>query len=165
MIKKLLFEENRSFARRMVAIVGGSFFFMLMKMGLVWLMKWPFPEMEAWLNYLIVTTSVTIIGWLYHSTISFQTGLSVESLKRYVTQAVVLKALDYGIFNLCYYVIFQAKVDEWFIVVPTSALIFTLRVITYFKYVFVTPEPDEANAASQTDLPAETGVKSTEVSR
>lgn len=165
MIKKLLFEENRSFARRMVAIVGGSFFFMLMKMGLVALMEWQYPDMGFWMNYLIVTTSVTLIGWVYHSTISFQTGLNTESLKRYIAQAIVLKALDYGLGNLMFYIVFQEAIPKWIAVIPTSALIFTLRVITYFKYVFVTPEPDEANAASQTDLPAETGVKSTEVSR
>jgi hypothetical protein len=170
MIKKMLFQKNRSFKRRMITIIGGSFFFMLMKMGLVALMKLPFPEMQAWLNYLIVTTSITVIGWLYHSTISFQTGLTVESMKRYFTQAVVLKALDYGIYNLCFYVIFQKQVDEWIIVVPTSALIFTLRVITYFKYVFVADEPragirNEIYKPTDHGNPREAGVESTKVSR
>lgn len=146
--KNLFSEKRKAFSRRMIAIVGGSFFFMLMKTGLVWLLMWLFPTLEAWLNYLIVTTSVTFIGWAYHSTVSFQTGFTKRSLKRYVAQAIVLKALDYGLFNLFVYVLL---VLEPLAVILTSGIVFTLRVTTYFKYVFVTDEPTETQIIESTE--------------
>lgn len=122
--------------RRIAIITLGSLMFVILKTGLVALIH-TWIGLPAWLNYLTVTVSITLVGWIYHSRISFQIPLSWRTLGRYIQQAVALKIVDYVLFNGLVYV---AGVDVCVAVLVTGALVFTTRVVLYVKYVFHAPE-------------------------
>ena len=85
-------------------------------------------------NYGFVTLSVTLLGWLYHSKVSFDQPLTRRTLWRYLQQAAVLKALDYALYAGLVKV---GHLDPWTAVLATGAVVFTTRVVVYLKYVFV----------------------------
>lgn len=117
---------------RAAAILGGSLFFLLLKTALVSavdaIVGWP-----AWCNYLIVTIAVTLLGWIYHSKVSFRLPLSRATLRRYLAQAIALKVLD----NLLYSVfVYLLGVGLTVAVLVTGATVFVIRFGVYVKYVF-----------------------------
>jgi hypothetical protein len=121
--------------RRIAIITVGSLMFVILKTGLVALIH-SWIGIPAWLNYLTVTVSITFVGWVYHSKISFQIPLRRQTLGRYVQQAIALKVVDYVVFNGLVYV---AGVNVCVAVLITGALVFTTRVVVYVKYVFLAP--------------------------
>jgi len=126
--------------RRIAVITLGSLMFVILKTGLVALVHAWFG-LPAWLNYLTVTLSITLVGWVYHSKVSFQIPLSWRTLGRYIQQAVALKVADYVIFNGLVYV---AGIDMCVAVLITGALVFSTRVVLYMKYVFLAPDTQNA---------------------
>ena len=130
--------------RRIAIITLGSLMFVILKTGLVALIH-TWIGLPAWLNYLTVTVSITLVGWVYHSRISFQIPLSWRTLGRYIQQAVALKIVDYMLFNGLVYV---AGVDVCVAVLVTGALVFTTRVVLYVKYVFHAPDARSAVPAT-----------------
>jgi len=131
--------------QRLAAITLGSLMFVCLKTGIVALIHY-LTGMPAWLNYLIVTISVSILGWIYHSKVSFQIGLSRRTLIRYVQQAIALKIADYAIYNGLVYL---ASTDIRLAVVITGGIVFTTRVFVYVKYVFVGHPPAVAAAEAE----------------
>jgi hypothetical protein len=98
-----MWQTLRSIKPAMLArLMVGSAMFLVSKTALTWLLGRLF-DMPSWLNYLIVITSITIFGWLYHTKITFRTTLSWKTLGRYVQQAVALKVVDYAAYNLLVY--------------------------------------------------------------
>ena len=85
-------------------------------------------------NYAFVTLSVTLLGWLYHSKVSFDQPLTRRTLWRYLQQAAVLKALDYALYAG---LVKLGGLDPWTAVLATGAVVFATRVVVYLKYVFV----------------------------
>lgn len=118
--------------KQLVAITSGSIVFLALKTGLVALMN-QLTNIEAWLNYLIVSLLITVCGWLYHSKISFRRRLTMSVLYRYCNQAVALKALDYAVYNG---LVYGMGINVILAVPLTSGMVFVTRVIVYFKYVF-----------------------------
>jgi hypothetical protein len=118
--------------RVLFLIMLGSLFFLGLKIVLVTIIDLIFG-IEPWINYLIVTISITSLGWVYHSKASFGKRLSWATLKRYINQAILLKALDYCAYNSFVYILGG---DIKIAVVFSSLIIFSSRVIIYIKYVF-----------------------------
>ncbi len=123
--------------RRLATITFGSLMFVGLKTALVALLHW-LTDMPAWLTYAIVTVSVSILGWIYHSKASFGVPLNRQTLIRYVNQAIFLKIVDYVIYNG---MVYGAHVDVRWAVLVTGAIVFTTRVLVYLKYVFVEHQP------------------------
>lgn len=118
--------------RRAVAILSGSLVFLLLKTALVLVVDVA-VGCPAWCNYLGVTVTVILLGWVYHSKVSFQMPLSWATLRRYVIQAVAITMLDYALFNSFVYLL---NVDLTLAVFVTSATVFVVRFGVYVKYVF-----------------------------
>ena len=118
--------------RTLALIMIGSLFFLGLKVLIVFMVDTVFG-IEPWINYLIVTTSITSLGWLYHSKVSFGINLSGKTFGRYVNQAVILKITDYFAYNFFVYIL---GVDIRVSVLFSSAMVFVIRVIVYIKYVF-----------------------------
>ena len=123
----------RQLLKRLAAITFGSLLFVSLKTILVALLHW-LTTLPAWLNYFIVSVSVSLLGWVYHSLVSFRVPLNRETLIRYVQQAVVLKVLDFCLYNGFVY---AAHVDVRWAVLVTGAVVFVTRAPVYLKYVFV----------------------------
>jgi hypothetical protein len=131
---------------RAAAILGGSLFFLLLKTGLVSavdaVVGWP-----AWLNYLIVTVAVTLLGWVYHSKVSFRLPLSRVTLRRYLAQAIALKVLDNVLYNVFVYLL---GVGVTVAVLVTGSTVFVIRFSVYVKYVFA-PSVESADIEIASD--------------
>ncbi len=113
-------------------ICFGSLLFVSLKSILVWFVarSW---DILPWANYAIVTVSITLIGWVYHSKVSFRLPLTKGTLWKYLTQAFVIKTGDYILYNVFVYVV---KIDIVLSVVVTGSVIFIVRILTYFNFVF-----------------------------
>lgn len=120
-------------------LMAGSAMFLASKTALVWLLDSLF-DIPAWLNYLIVITSITIFGWLYHTKVTFRTELSWKTLQRYIHQAVAMKIVDYVVYNLLVYRLAAGSVIA---VILASGAVFLTRVIIYIVYVFEGHEEPE----------------------
>lgn len=131
-------EKMRRTARRLMPIVLGSGMFAALKAGLVLLID-STTTIEPWLNYLIVLVGISVLGWVYHSKVSFKVPLTKQTFIRYVQQAVALKALDYGLYTL---LVYGLVLNPALSVLLVSGLIFILRVIVYIKYVYVVSVAD-----------------------
>lgn len=129
-------EPRTELLKRLIRITLGSLMFMLIKVGLVALIQSLFC-IPAWANYLIVTVSVSIFGWIYHSKISFRMPLSRSTLARYGEQAISLKFIDYLLYNCLVYI---CGIDLRWAVLITSGIVFSMRICIYIKYVFVHSE-------------------------
>ena len=144
-------QESKSISRtgiRFIKITIGSLIFMLVKLGCVAFLHY-IVGLSPWLNYGVVTISVSILGWIYHSKISFGQPLTRQTLVRYAQQAIVLKILDYAIYNA---LVYAASVDLRIAVLFTSGLVFATRVLVYVKYVFVTTERPESHGTDSGEV-------------
>lgn len=150
--------------RQLVLVVGGSACFLILKTGLVALIS-HLTGLPPWLNYLIVTLSVSVLGWLYHSKVSFRVPLNRRTLHRYVHQAIVLKVVDYALFNG---LVYGLEVDLRLAVIVTGGIVFSSRIFIYLHYVFTpshaghdatstdsaTPEPAPPDVQQSPTVPA-----------
>ena len=118
--------------RQLMPIVLGSALFASIKAGLVLLIATT-THIPPWLNYLLVIVGISLLGWVYHSKVSFKVPLTRRTLVRYVQQAVLLKITDYMLYTLAVYVI---HIHPAISVLVVSAVIFVVRVIVYIKYVY-----------------------------
>ncbi len=142
-------------ARQLAIVVGGSFMFMCLKAGLVAVIH-ALTALPAWLNYGIVTVSVSLLGWVYHSKLSFSVPMTRRSLRRYIEQAIALKLLDYAAYNgLVYLGGFREGFGPVWAVLVTSVFVFALRLILYVKYVFVVDTPPQNQQAPKEQTQSE----------
>lgn len=133
--------SRASTIRKLVAIVAGSAMFMGLKIALLLGLE-HLNSLPVWLNYAVVTISISLIGWVYHSKVSFRQPLTRQTLRRYVEQAISLKLLDYVMVNALTYLLHTPPA---FAVVVTSGFVFLTRVVVYMKYVF--PSGPEKSAS------------------
>lgn len=124
--------ESRSM-RSFIFLTLGSLTFACLKFVSVSLIH-HFTFFPLYANYASVALALLVIGWVYHSKISFQLPLTLETFWRYMQQAFFLKILDYALFNVWAY---GLGLSIFWSVVLTSGVVFTIRVVAYFKYVFV----------------------------
>lgn len=120
------------FLQKLFRVILGSLLFMLLKVGLTSVLL-SISRAPEWLAYLIVTVSVSIFGWIYHSKISFQIPLNRGSLWRWISQAIVLKLLDFASFNVIFYLLGVPPV--WSIIL-TSGFVFVIRLLVFWRFVF-----------------------------
>lgn len=117
---------------RLVKVTCGSALFVTLKTLLVWGVAVATP-LPAWANYACVTVGISLLGWVYHSKVSFDQPLTRRTLGRYVQQAVALKVVDYGLYNG---LVYGVGADVVLAVLVTGGLVFATRVVVYLKYVF-----------------------------
>ncbi|MGI9628500.1 MAG: hypothetical protein ACR2QM_16825 [Longimicrobiales bacterium] len=141
---------SRTTLRQLMFVTLGSLMFVSLKTLLVALLH-ALAQLAPWLNYLIVTLSVSLLGWVYHSRVSFQRPLTRATLLRYGQQAVALKILDYGIYNG---LVYGMQVDLRWAVLVTGAIVFSTRIPVYFKYVFAAPEVEDPSNLDVRERPS-----------
>lgn len=121
--------------RRIRIITLGSLCFLLLKAGLVELLELA-DRFPLWLNYLMITVSISLLGWVYHARLSFRQELTLRSLRRYIEQAVGLKILDYALVTMAVYLF---SIRPLWAVIVIGGFLFVTRVFLYIKYVYKTP--------------------------
>lgn len=122
----------RSNLNRILHLATGSAMFFVIK--LVWVASFEaINAVEPWLSYLFITLLLTLLGWLYHSKITFRTPLSAYGLSRYLKASLGLKVFDYAIFVS---LVYAAGLQPVLSVVIAAALLFALRYVAYNSYVF-----------------------------
>lgn len=119
--------------KTLLLITSGSAFFFLLKTLLVALIH-QFTPLENWANYVIVTIIMLPGAWIFNSKISFRIPLSRKTFSRYIQQAAFFKILDNVLFNIFAY---AAGFSPVMSVCLTTVVIFALRIIAYFKFVFL----------------------------
>lgn len=119
--------------KTLLLITSGSVLFFLLKTLLVALIhQW--TPLANWANYAIVTIVMLPGAWIFNSKISFRIPLSRKTFSRYIQQAAFFKIFDNVLFNVFVY---AAGVNPIVSVCLTTAVIFVLRIIAYFKFVFL----------------------------
>lgn len=141
---------------RTTAILGGSLMFLLLKTVLVTAVDalWGWP---AWCNFLCVTVAVSLLGWVYHSKVSFRQPLNRATLRRYIAQAIALKLLENVLYNVFVYLL---GIGITVAVVVTGATVFAIRFGVYIKYVFAphSAHGDDIDAAGDAALSSPRGL-------
>jgi len=130
-IARRLLSENIVTIKQVTRVVAGSFVFFTLKATLVFVLV-THGSLPAWANYLLVHLFLTLLGWVYHSKVSFRVALSRVTFIRYIKQAIVLKATDYVLYNVLVYWLGLNEIVSVFL----TAGIFVIRVIVFLKYVF-----------------------------
>jgi hypothetical protein len=109
----------------------GSGLFFLIKIGCLYLAGQ--LGVAAWLSYLVITVALTIVGWTYHSKVTFKTELSVHTAWRLSHSTVALMLADYlGFLALTY----TGRIYPVISAVIMSGILFGVRYLSYSLYVF-----------------------------
>jgi len=125
----LITNEGGTFAR----VFFGSGMLFAFKQVCIALNVW-FDWMPMWLLYLIVHVLANIVGWVYHTVVSFRVEFSDRSLFRYVTANIAAALTDYGLFWVFVYPLrLQANLASLFV----AGIIFLLRYVLYSRFVFL----------------------------
>ena len=109
----------------------GSALFFLIKV--IWLYLTEQIGLAAWLSYLIINVVLTVMGWTYHSKVTFKTALNAQTAWRYVNASIGLKLFDYFGFLLLTYV---GHIYPVYSAIIMAALQVGARFLTYSNYVF-----------------------------
>jgi len=128
--------------KSLLLVCCGSVLFLTLKLIVVKVLV-EYLEFAAWFSYFGASVLISLLGWVYHSKVSFSQALQLDSLRRYVEQAIGLKISENLLFNLLVYFLGFGPLPS---VIFVSILVFGFRLWLYFTYVFKT---DNSNLQSQ----------------
>ena len=125
----------------------GSALFFLVKIG--WLYLTEQIGLAAWLSYLTINIALTLMGWTYHSKVTFKTGLSAQTAWRYINASIGLKLFDYFGFLLLTY---MGHINPVVSAIIMSAMQVGARFLTYSTYVFRERDPSAPRRLSLSNV-------------
>ena len=119
-------------AHPIIRMAAGSTTFLSVK--LVWVRANEVYEiLPHYQSYVLVHVVLLLLGWLFHSLVSFRRPLGQASFLRYVKTASVFNVCDILSFSLLVHVVGTPPV---FAVLLFSAVRFLLRFAVYSRFVF-----------------------------
>ena len=115
-----------------VRVAAGSAVFLGFKLAWVGANE-AFGLLPHYLSYMILHAALLLIGWLFHSLVSFRQPPGPAGFFRYSRTVFAFKALDFLIFSV---LVYAGDVASFFAVLAVSALLFLLRFLVFSRFVF-----------------------------
>ena len=92
-----------------------------------------FGLLPPYLSYMILHAALLLIGWLFHSLVSFRQSLRPAGFFRYSQTVFAFKALDFFAFSV---LVYAGDVASVFAMLAASAILFLLRFLVLSRFVF-----------------------------
>ena len=115
-----------------VRVAAGSATFLGFKLAWVGANE-AFGLLPPYLSYMILHAVLLLIGWFFHSLVSFRQSLGLVGFFRYSQTVFAFKALDFLVFSVLAY---AGDVASVFAVLVASAFLFLLRFLVLSRFVF-----------------------------
>ncbi len=115
-----------------VCVAAGSATFLGFKLAWVGANE-AFGLLPPYLSYMILHAVLLLIGWFFHSLVSFRQSLGLVGFFRYSQTVFAFKALDFLVFSVLAY---AGDVASVVAVLTASAILFLLRFLVLSRFVF-----------------------------
>lgn len=102
----------------------------------------------AYFNYFIVQILILLFSYIYHSGITFNEKLNLQSFIQFTKCIIGLKIVDYLLFNVNVYLFHTENI---FAVIISTLAVFVLRFVLMDKYIFNKRCDDEKNLHDRCD--------------
>ena len=124
--------RNSFFDWSLVRVATGSAAFLVFK--LAWVdANDAFGLLPHYLSYALLHSALLLIGWLFHSLVSFRQSLRPAGFFRYSQTVFAFKALDFFAFSV---LVYAGDVASVLAVLAASATLFLLRFLVLSRFVF-----------------------------
>ena len=124
--------RNSFFDWSIVRVAAGSAAFLVFK--LVWVdANDAFGLLPHHLSYLLLHVTLLLIGWFFHSLVSFRQPAGLAGFFRYSQTVFAFKALDFLVFSI---LVYAGDVASVVAVLTASAILFLLRFLVLSRFVF-----------------------------